>query len=373
MPGSLDGVLVVSLEQAVAAPLASRILADAGARVIKLERHEGDFARGYDDCVGGLASYFVWLNRGKESVTVNIKSASDKDLIRRMAARADVFIQNLAPGAAGRAGLSSEQLRETNERLITCDISGYGETGRYAGMKAYDFLVQAEVGLAAITGTPGQPSRVGISLCDIGCGTQAATAILAALYARERTGQGEAIRISLFGALADWMNVPYLQHRYGGRDIGPAGLKHPSIAPYGAFTCGDGGVIVIGIQNEREWLRFCAVFMADEALGRDERFSSNNARVANRDACDAAIQERFATMTTDQARALLADAGTAFGQLNDLDGLQQHPQARVVPVETGAGRFEVLAPGAVVEGQDAPAASVPTLGQHSDDVRREFS
>jgi len=371
MSAALSDVLVVSLEQAVAAPLASRLLADAGARVIKLERAEGDFARKYDDCVGGEASYFVWLNRGKESVTVDIKDPADQALVQRIVSRADVYIQNLAPGASARAGLGSQALREASPRLITCDISGYGETGDYARMKAYDFLVQAEVGLAGITGVPGNPSRVGISIADIGCGTQAAMAIFRALYEREKTGRGEGIEVSLFGALADWMNVPYLQNRYGGRDIGPVGLMHPSIAPYGAFSCAD-GTIIIGIQNEREWTRFCAVFLGDEAIATDPKFVSNVLRVENRDACDALIQDRFSSLTMEAAATLLGEAGVAFGRLNDLPGLAQHPAARFVTVSTSSGSFEVLAPG-TGPASDQSSSRPPELGEHSQAVRSEFS
>ena len=253
----LDGLLVISLEQAVAAPYAASRLADAGARVIKVERPEGDFARGYDADANGHSSYFVWLNRGKESVALDLKQPDDLKIFKQMLSKADVFIQNLMPGALDRLGVSMADLRQADPRLITCDISGYGASGPFAQMKAYDFLVQAEVGLAQITGAPEEPGRVGVSICDIAAGMTAHAAILQALVARAKTGEGRAIEVSLFHALADWMNVPYLQHHYGGREIRRPGLHHPTIAPYGAYRCGDDRMLLISIQNEREWLRLC--------------------------------------------------------------------------------------------------------------------
>lgn len=246
----LDGLLVVSLEQAVAAPYAASRLADAGARVIKVERPEGDFARGYDADARGHSSYFVWLNRGKESIALDLKNPDEMKILRQMLVKADVFIQNLMPGALERLGVSMANLRKENPTIITCDISGYGATGPFAQMKAYDFLVQAEVGLAQITGAPEEPGRVGVSICDIAAGMTAHAAILQALVAKGRTGQGRSIEVSLFHALADWMNVPYLQHHYGGRKIKRPGLHHPTIAPYGAYLCGDDRMILISIQNE---------------------------------------------------------------------------------------------------------------------------
>jgi len=263
MPRDLEGLLIVTLEQAVAAPYASCRLADAGARVIKLERAEGDFARRYDSCVKGESAYFVWLNRGKESIRFDLKDPTDQALLRRMLARADVFIQNLAPGAAARAGFASTDLRAEFQRLITCDISGYGEEGPYRDMKAYDLLVQAESGLATVTGTPESPGRVGVSVCDIAAGMYAHQAILQALFARERTGLNRGVQVSLYDSMADWMNVPYLQHHYGGQTPGRPGLNHPTIAPYGAYDCGDGKAVLISIQNEREWRSLCENVLGD--------------------------------------------------------------------------------------------------------------
>ncbi|MGB1863086.1 MAG: CaiB/BaiF CoA transferase family protein, partial [Candidatus Puniceispirillum sp.] len=290
----LDGLFVISIEQAVAAPYASCKLADAGARVVKIERPEGDFARKYDADALGSSSYFVWLNRGKESLRLDLKDADDLAMLHRMIARADIFIQNLMPGAIERLGFSSQSLRDTYPRLITCDISGYGSTGEFSQMKAYDFLVQAEVGLAQITGAPQAPGRVGVSICDIAAGMTAYQAILQAIIARYKTGLGRGIEVSLFGALADWMNVPYLQHHYGGKTISRPGLHHPSIAPYGAYQCGDGQVILISIQNEREWKRLCAEVLGDPSVASDSRFASNIARVENRVELDAMILSVFA-------------------------------------------------------------------------------
>ena len=259
--GALDGLLVLSLEQAVAAPYCSCKLADAGARVIKVERPEGDFARGYDTAVGGLSSYFVWLNRGKQSLVADIKDPADAAMLHRLLARADVFVQNLAPGAAARAGFGSDALRERFPRLITVDISGYGEGNAYAGMKAYDLLVQAESGLAGITGHPAGPGRVGVSACDIACGMAAHAGVLEALIARGVTGLGRSLKVSLFDGMADWMNVPLLYFEGTGRMPARVGLAHPSICPYGAFDTKDGASVLIAIQNEREWRSFCIHFL----------------------------------------------------------------------------------------------------------------
>jgi crotonobetainyl-CoA:carnitine CoA-transferase CaiB-like acyl-CoA transferase len=373
MPGDLDGLLVVALEQAVAAPFATLRLADAGARVIKLERPEGDFARGYDRAVNGQSAYFVWLNRGKESVRVDLKAPADLALVRRMLARADVFVQNLAPGATERLGLASAELRAAHPGLITCDISGYGGDGPYRDMKAYDLLVQAESGLAGVTGTAEAPARVGVSVGDIGCGLYAVNAILQALYARERTGQGRGIAVSLFHALADWMNVPYLQHRYGGTAPARAGLHHPSIAPYGHYLCADGQGLLFAIQNDREWRRLCAEVLEDAGLAEDPRFADNPARVANRAALDAVIAARLGALTRDAAAARLQAAGIAWARLSDLDDLARHPQARFVRVDSGAGHAEVLAPPAAVPEPSAGFGSVPALGEHDTAVRAEFA
>jgi len=369
----LEGVLVVSLEQAVAAPYAASRLADAGARVIKVERPEGDFARNYDADAHGYSSYFVWLNRGKESIALDLKQPADLEIFKAMLSKADVFIQNLMPGALDRLGVSMAALREADPRLITCDISGYGASGPFAHMKAYDFLVQAEVGLAQITGAPEEPGRVGVSICDIAAGMTAHAAILQAMVARGRTGQGRAIEVSLFHALADWMNVPYLQHHYGGREIRRPGLHHPTIAPYGAYRCGDEKMLLISIQNEREWVRLCTEVLDQQDLPHDPKFDSNVHRVQNRAALDAIMNGVFSQYLVDKIADKLQTAQIAFGRLNDMDAFTQHPQNRFVAVRTSAGDVQLLSPGAIVNGALPRLGAVPDLGQHSDTIRAEFS
>ncbi|MGB1757989.1 MAG: CaiB/BaiF CoA transferase family protein, partial [Candidatus Puniceispirillaceae bacterium] len=314
----LEGLLVISLEQAVAAPYAAGRLADAGARVIKVERPEGDFARGYDQDAKGHSSYFVWLNRGKESVALNLKQADDLQILKNMISKADIFIQNLMPGALERLGLATADLRAADPRLITCDISGYGSEGPFQQMKAYDFLVQAEVGLAEITGAPEQPGRVGVSICDIAAGMTAHQAILQALYARSRTGQGRGIEVSLFHALADWMNVPYIQSHYGGREIRRPGLHHPTISPYGAYRCGDGRQILLSIQNEREWQRLCGDVLGQPDLPENPKFSSNVNRVMHRADLDAILNTVFSAHSVDDMAVKLQKAQIAFGRLNGM-------------------------------------------------------
>ena len=369
----LEGVLVVSLEQAVAAPYAASRLADAGARVIKVERPEGDFARNYDADAHGYSSYFVWLNRGKESIALDLKQPADLEIFKAMLSKADVFIQNLMPGALDRLGVSMAALREADPRLITCDISGYGASGPFAHMKAYDFLVQAEVGLAQITGAPEEPGRVGVSICDIAAGMTAHAAILQAMVARGRTGQGRAIEVSLFHALADWMNVPYLQYHYGGREIRRPGLHHPTIAPYGAYQCGDGRQLLLSIQNEREWQRLCSDVLGQPDLPTNPKFSSNVNRVANRAELDAILNAVFGADPIDAVAAKLQAAQIAFGRLNGMDEFAKHPQNRFVSVRTSGGEMQILAPGAVVNGMVAPLGDVPDLGANSTAIREEFA
>jgi crotonobetainyl-CoA:carnitine CoA-transferase CaiB-like acyl-CoA transferase len=369
----LDGLLVISLEQAVAAPYAASRLADAGARVIKVERPEGDFARGYDADANGHSSYFVWLNRGKESVALDLKQPDDLQIFKQMLSKADVFIQNLMPGALDRLGVSMADLRQADPRLITCDISGYGASGPFAQMKAYDFLVQAEVGLAQITGAPEEPGRVGVSICDIAAGMTAHAAILQALVARAKTGEGRAIEVSLFHALADWMNVPYLQHHYGGREIRRPGLHHPTIAPYGAYRCGDDRMLLISIQNEREWLRLCSDVLNQPDLPQNPKFDSNVHRVENRASLDAIMNGVFSQYSIDKIADKLQAAQIAFGRLNDMDVFTNHPQNRFVSVRTSAGDVQLLSPGAIVNGVLPTLGEVPDLGQHSAAIRTEFS
>jgi itaconate CoA-transferase len=369
----LDGLLVLSLEQAVAAPYCSSRLADAGARVIKVERPEGDFARGYDAAVFGLSSYFVWLNRGKESLVADIKNPADIALLDRILERADVFIQNLAPGAAARAGFGAEALRRRHPRLITVDISGYGAGNAYADMKAYDLLVQAESGLASITGHPAGPGRVGVSVCDIACGMSAHAAVLEALIARGITGQGRRLEVSLFGALADWMNVPLLYYEGTGKAPQRVGLAHPSICPYGAFPTRDDGLVLIAIQSEREWAVLCAEVLGEPELAMRPGFDSNTARVAQRPAVDARVAEGLAAMTGEEARARLAEAGIAFGFVNGVADIGAHPALRRSPVQTPGGMASIVAPAAIHDGVTTLLGPVPAIGAQSTAIRAEFA
>lgn len=373
MAGPLDGVLVVALEQAVAAPFCTSRLADAGARVIKVERADGgDFARGYDSVVHGESAYFVWLNRGKQSLTLDIKDPADAALLSNILARADVFVQNLAPGAAARAGFGSAALRARHPRLITCDISGYGEAGPYREMKAYDLLIQCESGLASITGSPHEPGRVGVSAADICCGMNAHAGILQALYERERTGRGRAVAVSLFDGLADWMAVPLLQFDYGGKAPGRVGLNHASIAPYGAYATGDGRQVVLAVQNEREWKRLCEAVLDEADLAADPRFSSNSLRVQNRAALNGAMQPKLSAMTGDELVERLRRADIAFGAVNGVADLSTHPQLRRAEVGSPTGPVSMPAPPVLHDGEaPAPGAS-PALGQHDAALRAEF-
>lgn len=368
----LAGLLVAALEQAVAAPYCSSRLADAGARVIKLERPEGDFARFYDTAAKGQSSYFVWLNRGKESLAIDIKAPDDAALLHRILARADVFIQNLAPGAAARAGFGSDTLRQAHPRLITVDISGYGDSGDYAKMKAYDLLVQAESGLAAITGHPAGPGRVGVSACDIACGMAAHAAVLEALIARGISGQGKGIKVSLFDGMADWMNVPLLFFEGTGRAPERIGLAHPSICPYGAFATADGALVLISIQNEREWAQFCAGFLHEPDLPRRPGFETNVIRVAHRATVDAHIAATFATLTRAEAATRLRAANTAYGFVNGVAEFAAHPALRRITVDTPNGPVAIAAPPALTTDGNRPLGPVPAIGAHSAALRAEF-
>ena len=369
---TLQGLLVVSIEQAVAAPYCACKLADAGARVIKVERPEGDFARNYDRAARGESAYFVWLNRGKESIALDLKDSDDLALLRRMISAADVFIQNLAPGAAARLGIGSEALRAADPRLITLDISGYGEEGPYRDMKAYDLLIQAETGLAAITGHPAGPGRVGVSVCDIAAGMYGYMAVLEALLERAQSGGGKAIQVSLFDALADWMTVPLLHQVYGGRAPGRVGLNHPSIAPYGAYAAADGEVVV-SIQNEREWLRFCSQVLQRPRLAADPRFADPSARVANRAALDAEIAAVWERLKRAEVVARLEAAQIAYGRVNSLADLAAHSQLRRAPVDTPAGELELVAPPARLVGEAVELGRVPALNAQGAALRREFA
>ena len=369
----LNDILVVSLEQAVAAPFCSNRLAHAGARVIKIERGEGDFARGYDSVVHGESAYFIWLNQGKESLVLDIKVAGDAELLHRILARADVFIQNLAPGAAARAGFGSDDLLKLHPRLICCDISGYGDEGEYSAMKAYDLLVQCESGMASITGTPEAPGRIGVSACDINCGQQAYAAILEALIEREHSKTGCIIKVSLFDGMAEWLAVPLLYYDYAGQIQPRVGINHATISPYGAYRCRDGLDIVLAIQNEREWRNFCAQVLGDENLAEDSRLKSNQVRVVNRDYVDQLIGEVFSQLDQTAAVERLREAGIAYGKLNDIAGLSAHPQLRRVKIDTPSGDAQVVAVAAIRSNETEKPRNVPAVGEHSDAIRNEFS
>jgi crotonobetainyl-CoA:carnitine CoA-transferase CaiB-like acyl-CoA transferase len=370
----LEGLTVIAIEQAVAAPFCTSRLADAGARVIKIERPEGDFARGYDDVARGQSSYFVWLNRGKESLVVDLASAEGKQSLRDLLSHADVLVQNLKPGALGRLGFGAPELRKANPRLICCSISGYGETGPLAERKAYDLLIQAESGLSSITGGPEGPARVGISLVDIATGATAHAAILEALIARGITGEGAEIRVSMFDVMADWLTVPLL-HQEGGKAPRRIGLAHPSIAPYGVFTTHDGKDMLISIQSDREWTKFCAEFLDAPALASDERFARNIDRVRNREKTDQIVAAAFARLDEAEAKALLLRADAAFASVNDMAALSAHAHLRRITVETEAGPVTFPAPAAIVVGEDRDYGPVPAIGEHAplDDWKRRAS
>ena len=369
----LQGVTVVALEQAVAAPVATCRLADAGARVIKLERESGDFARTYDTAANGQSAYFAWANRGKESLTVDIKNTADVDLIKRILANADAFIQNLSVGAAARVGLGSDELRQEFPHLVTCDISGYGETGSYRDMKAYDLLIQAESGLVSISGPPGDYGRVGVSLVDISTGLTAALAINEALIARARTGEGRAIKLSLFDVIADWMSVPLLQHEEKG--IGPerVGLAHPSITPYGGFVSQDGVTIVISVQNDREWKAFTEQVLDRPDLTDHPLYATNPVRMERRPEVDGLVQEFFGERSKDELVELLKSARIAFGVVNEMAAFASHPHLRRTRFESETGPIDMPAhPDAVREVLDG-SVRIPRLGEHSEKIRAEFA
>jgi itaconate CoA-transferase len=373
MPGALEGLLVISVEQAVAAPYCAARLADAGARVIKIERPEGDFARAYDAYVHGQSSYFVWLNRGKQSVTLDFKDKDDLALLHRMIARADVLIQNLAPGAAERAGFGSAAMRASNKRLITVDVSGYGEHGPYRNRRAYDLLVQAESGLASITGTPEGPGRVGISATDIGTGMYAHAAVLEALLARQTTGEGRAIAVSLFSAMAEWMTVPVLAKDYSDYDWPRLGLTHPFIAPYGVYRTADKVPVLISIQNDREFERLCHGVLDKPGLEKDPDYATNKARNSRRDDTNAIVQKSFDGQSFADLAARLDAAHIAWARVSSVDDLSTHPQLRRVTFGTTGGDVSMPALAASWNGEPDRLGDVPTVGQHSEQVRREFA
>jgi itaconate CoA-transferase len=367
----LEGLLVVSVEQAVAAPTCSCRLADAGARVIKVERPEGDFARGYDTLVHGESAYFVWLNRGKQSVVLDLTADADKRLLEAMIGKADVFVQNLKPGTMARLGFAVERLRRDYPRLICCSISGYGESGPYAQRKAYDLLVQADSGLSSVTGSPETPARVGVSVVDVATGMNAYEAILEALIARSSTGAGAALSVSLFDAMADWMTVPLLQTE-GGKPPQRIGLAHPSIAPYGVFRSRDGADILISIQNDREWLVLARDVLGDAALAADPDFATNVARVSRRDETDGRVQKAFGAMDLAELEQKLAAADIAYARVNDTALLARHPHLRRITIGSPSGPVSIPAPAPLRAGEQRIYGPIPALGEHTEMVRQEF-
>ena len=374
--GPLDGLLVVALEQAVAVPFATRQLADLGARVIKIERAgAGDFARGYDTSVLGQASYFVWLNRGKESVELDVKSDEGRAVMAALLARADVFVQNLAPGAAERLGLDAAGLLARHRRLICCSVSGYGPDGPYADKKAYDLLVQCEAGLLSVTGTPDAPCKAGISVADIAAGMYAYTGVLTALYERERTGRGSSFTVSLLDALGEWMTQPYLYTVYGGQEPRRTGARHASISPYGPYQA-RGGEVFIGLQNEREWAVLCEEVLARSDLITDERFATNPDRVKHDGELTAIIEDVLASMTPDEVVARLDAAGIASARLRTPAEFAAHPQLaardRWREADTPGGPVRALLPPVTVPGREPAMGAVPALGQHTEAVLAEF-
>jgi itaconate CoA-transferase len=372
----LEGITVVSLEQAVAAPFATRQLADLGARVIKVERPEvGDFARGYDSTVRGMSSHFVWLNRSKESLTLDLKRDESKLILNRLLANADVFIQNLAPGATERLGLVTTELRKKYPRLIVCDLSGYGSAGPYRDKKAYDLLIQAETGLISITGTGQAPSKVGISIADISCGMYAYSGILTALLVRARTGEGVALETSLFDSLGEWMSYP-AYFATAGTAPPRSGANHATIAPYGPVEAGDKKTVYLGLQNEREWKRFCEIVLQLPGLASDTRFDSNTKRVHNRAQLDEAIHEVFQKLTTAEIVARLETAHIANARMNTVQEFVEHPQLaarnRWTAVDSPVGRIPALLPPVTMENVEVVMNEIPALGQHTNTILGEL-
>jgi itaconate CoA-transferase len=372
-PRPLDGITVISLEHAIAAPFCSRQLADMGARVIKIERPgAGDFARGYDERVHGLSSHFVWTNRSKESLTLNLKHEDADEVMQRLLASADVLVQNLAPGAAERLGLSYDQLHEKYPRLIVCDISGYGEGGPYETKKAYDLLIQSESGFVSVTGSPDAPAKAGCSISDIAAGMYAYTAILNALLLRQRTGQGSRLDVSMLESMVEWMGYPMYYAFEGATPPPRAGAAHATIYPYGPFPVGDGATIMLGLQNEREWRVFCERVLGKPELADDERFSSNSRRTANREPLRAFIVQTFAAMTIDEVTQRLEDAQIANARVNEMKDVWAHPQLqardRWREVGSPSGTLPALLPPASSNAFTPRMDAVPAVGEHTDTV-----
>lgn len=373
----LDGITVISLEHAVAAPLCTRHLADLGARVIKIERpKEGDFARQYDDRVDGMASHFVWINRSKESLTLNLKDPAGMEIMQKLLAEADVLVQNLAPGATKRLGLDYDSLAPQHPQLIVCDISGYGEKGPYTTKKAYDLLVQSEAGFLSVTGTPETPSKAGISIADIAAGIYAYNSILAALLQRHKTNKGERIEVSMLEALAEWMGFPLYYTYKGAEPPVRSGASHAAIYPYGPFTAGDGRSVILGLQNEREWKVFCDAVLEQPELSTDPRFDDNSKRSQNRAQLDEIIHQVFATMNVAELTQRLEQAGIANGHLNTMHDLWQHPQLqarqRWAHVDSPVGSLPALLPPGVHSSFEYRMDPIPALGEHSESILQQL-
>jgi len=368
--GALDGLFVVAIEQAVAAPTCTLRLADAGARVVKIEREGGETARNYDTAVEGTSAYFAWLNRGKESAVLDLKAEDDLSILRAMLKQADVLVQNLAPGAMGRMGLTAEFLEREFPQLIVVSILGYGQDTPYADMRAYDLLVQAESGICNLTGTPETPVKIGVSATDIGTGMNAHAAVLEALIARGKTGKGQQIEISMFDGMADWSAVPLLQFEHTGKNVERHGLAHSSIYPYGPFECSD-GTVILAVQSNSEWAKLCENVVGLPELVEQAEFLTNADRSENRDMVDSEIAPVFAAMTTQEALAKLKKAGVAFGKLSDLSDLSSHPALRRIEVPLPEGKMATM-PRPAGRDSNFKANPVPSLGQHTDAIRQEF-
>ncbi|MGF0237276.1 CaiB/BaiF CoA transferase family protein [Rhodococcus sp. IEGM1300] len=374
---ALEGITVISLEHAIAAPLATRHLADMGARVIKVERPgSGDFARAYDDRVDGLASHFVWVNRSKESLTLDLKQPEAQEILMTLLAEADVLVQNLAPGAAARMGLSFEALAAKNPKLIVCDISGYGEGGPYTEKKAYDLLIQSEAGFLSITGTPDEQVKAGISIADIAAGMYAYTNILAALIERGKTGRGRRIEIAMIDAMVEWMGFPMYYAYEGQEPPRRTGASHATIYPYGPFRAGDGRTVMLGLQNEREWAVFCDKLLGDAALAMDVRFASNARRTANREVLSKLIEQSFASLTADEVMARLDAADIANANVSTMSDIWNHPQLearkRWTSVQTPSGPVPALQPPGMGGERPARMGPVPALGEHTAAILEEL-
>ena len=373
----LEGITIISLEQAVAAPFATRQLADLGARVIKIERPGvGDFARGYDETVRGMASHFVWLNRSKESLTLDLKHPEARQIVQQLLEDADVFIQNLAPGATERLGLGPQELAQHYPQLIVCAVSGYGAWGPYRDKKAYDLLVQCETGLVSVTGTPETPSKVGISIADISAGMYAFTGILTALYQRERTGKGTMLEVSLFEALGEWMGYPAYYAAYGDTPPPRTGASHATIAPYGPFRAGDGKQVNLGLQNEREWASFCTIVLEQPEMATDPRFDGNAKRVANREALHARIDAVFSQLTIEEVVARLDRAQIANARMNTMQEFWEHPQLqarkRWREVDSPVGPLKALLPPVTMRDVEPRMDPIPALGEQTEQILRSL-